>query len=43
MGYEKAFNYAGKLKKKILIKLKKRGKNAKDLTNTVEFILNRNF
>ena len=43
MGYEKAFNYAGNLKKKILLKLKKRGKNAKDLTNTVEFILNRNF
>ena len=43
MGYEKAFNYAEKLKKKILINLKKRGKNAKDLIETVEFILKRNF
>ena len=43
MGYEKAFKYAENLKKKILLKLKKRGKNAKDLIDTIEFILNRNF
>ena len=43
LGYEKALKYANKLKKKILLKLKKHGKNAKDLTDTIEFILNRNF
>ena len=43
MGYEKAYNYANNLKKNILLKLKKHGKNAKDLTNTIEFILGRNF
>jgi len=35
--------YAYKLKKKILLKLKKHGKKAQDLTNTIEFILGRNF
>ena len=29
MGYEKAYNYANNLKKKILLKLKKHGKKAK--------------
>ena len=43
MGYEKAYNYAINLKKKILLKLKKRGKKAKDLTDLIEFILNRKF
>ena len=43
MGYEKAHNYANNLKKKILLKLKKHGKKAKDLSNTIEFILGRNF
>ena len=43
MGYEKAYNYANNLKKKILLKLKKHGKNAKDLSDTIEFILGRNF
>ena len=43
MGYEKAYKYANNLKKKILLKLAKHGKNAKDLTNTIEFILGRNF
>jgi len=43
MGYEKARNYANNLKKKILLKLKKHGKKAKDLSNTIEFILGRNF
>ncbi len=42
-GYEKAYKYAHNLKKKILLKLKKHGKKAKDLTNTIEFILGRNF
>ena len=43
MGYNKAFMYANNLKKNILRKLKKHGKNATDLTNTIEFILGRNF
>ena len=43
MGYEKSNNYANNLKKKILLKLEKHGKKAKDLSNTIEFILNRNF
>ena len=43
MGYEKAYTYANNLKKKILLKLRKHGKNAKDLTKTIEFILGRNF
>ena len=43
MGYAKAYKYANNLKRKILLKLKKHGKNAKDLTNTIEFILGRNF
>jgi farnesyl diphosphate synthase len=43
IGYKKAYMYADKLKKKILLKLTKHGKNSKDLTNTIEFILGRNF
>ena len=43
MGYEKAYKDGDNLKKKILHKLKKRGKKAKDLTDTIEFILGRNF
>ena len=43
MGYEKAHNYANNLKKKILLKLKKHGKKARDLSDTIEFILGRNF
>ena len=43
MGYEKAYTYANNLKKKILLKLKKHGKKAKDLSNSIEFILGRNF
>ena len=43
MGYEKAYMYASNLKKNILLKLQKHGKNTKDLTNTIEFILGRNF
>ena len=43
MGKKKAYLYAFNLKKKILLKLKKHGKKAKNLTNTIEFILGRNF
>ena len=43
MGYENSLKYAIKLKKNILLKLKKHGKNAKDLKETIEFILGRNF
>jgi farnesyl diphosphate synthase len=43
MGEKKAYFYALNLKKKILLKLKKHGKKAKNLTNTIEFILERNF
>ncbi len=43
LGYKKAFTYAEKLKKKILLKLIKHGKNTKDLTDTINFIIERNF
>ena len=43
MGYKKSLSFAEKLKKKILLNLKKHGKNAEDLIDTVEFILQRNF
>ena len=43
IGYEKANIYANNLKKKILLKLKKHGKKAKDLSDIIEFILGRNF
>ena len=43
MGYQKAYTYADQLKKKILSKLVKRGKKAKDLTKIVDFILERNY
>ncbi len=43
IGYENSFKYADKLKKNILLKLKKHGKNAKDLKDTIKFILDRNF
>ena len=43
MGYEKAYKYANNLKKNILLKLKKHGKKAKELEETIEFVLNRNF
>ena len=43
IGEKKAYMYAHNLKKKILLKLKKHGKKAEDLTNTIEFILGRNF
>ena len=43
MSENKAYIYANNLKKKILLKLKKHGKKAKELTNTIEFILERKF
>ena len=43
MGEKKAYLYANNLKRKILRKLEKHGKKAKDLTNTIEFILERKF
>ena len=43
LGYKNAINYAYKLQKKILLKLKKHGKNANELKNTIKFILERSF
>ena len=43
MGHENALMYADNLMKKILIKLKKHGKDAKNLIETVEFIRGRSF
>ena len=43
MGEKKAYLYANNLKKKILRKLEKHGKKGKQLKNTIEFILERNF
>ena len=43
MGYKKAYKYANNLKRNILLKLKKHGKNAHDLSSTIEFILGRKF
>ena len=43
LGYKNTINYADKLQKKILLKLKKHGKNANELKKTVKFILERSF
>tara|TARA_Y100001970_G_scaffold287582_1_gene412615 strand:+ start:220 stop:1095 length:876 start_codon:yes stop_codon:yes gene_type:complete len=43
MGYKKAHIFANNLKRKILLKLKKHGKKAKDLSETINFIFGRNF
>ena len=43
IGYKNAYNYANIQKKKILRKLKKYGNKAKDLKDTIEFILERKF
>ena len=43
MSENKAYIYANNLKKKILLKLKKHGKKAKELSSTIEFILERKF
>jgi len=43
MGEKKAYLFANNLKKKILRKLGKHGKSAKELISTIEFILERKF
>ena len=43
IGYKKSIKYAENLEKKILLKLKKHGKNANDLKKTIKFIQERNF
>ena len=43
LGYENTLRYANDLKKKILLKLKKHGKVANNLIETIEFINERNF
>ncbi len=43
IGYKKTYNYANDLKKSILFKLKKHGKKANDLRDTIDFILGRDF
>ena len=43
MGEKQAYLYAINLKKKILRKLEKHGKKARELINTIEFILERKF
>ena len=43
MGEKKAYVFANNLKKKILLKLRKHGKKAKELSDIIEFILSRNF
>ena len=43
LGYEKAHKYADNLKKKILLKIKKHGKNSRNLVDTINFVNERNF
>ena len=43
LGYKKAHKYAENLNKKILLKLKKHGKNSRHLIETINFIKERNF
>ena len=43
MGKKKAYLFANNLNRKILRKLEKHGKNAKELISTIEFILERKF
>ena len=43
MGEKKAYLFANNLNRKILRKLEKHGKNAKELISTIEFILERKF
>ena len=43
IGHEKAYKYAENLKKKILLKLEKHGKDSNNLLDTIEFIKERNF
>ena len=43
MGEKKAYMFATNLKRKILLKLEKHGKNAKELIDTIKFILERKY
>ena len=43
VGYKYAYNYAVKLKRKILRKLEKHGNKANDLKSIVNFILERKY
>ncbi len=43
IGYENTLMYADKLMKNILLKLKKHGKNAQELINTIKFIQGRKY
>ncbi len=43
LGLNKSLMYSNNLKKKILLKLKKHGKNTKGLLETIDFITNRNY
>ena len=43
IGYRKAYDFALNLEKKILRKIAKHGKKGNDLTNTIKFILHRNY
>ena len=43
MGEKKAFLYAESLKKNILNKLGKHGKNARELINTINFLFERKY
>ena len=43
IGYKNTLNYADKLKKKILLKFKKHGKDAEYIIDTIKFIQERNF
>tara|TARA_B100001057_G_scaffold435086_1_gene465183 strand:+ start:62 stop:937 length:876 start_codon:yes stop_codon:yes gene_type:complete len=43
IGYKNTYKYADNLKRKILLKLEKHGKNASDLINTINFVLGRDF
>ena len=43
LGYEKSLSFAKNLKKKLDVKIKKYGRKADDLLESIEFILNREF
>ena len=43
IGYKNTLRYADKLRKNILLNLKKRGRNAQELINTIEFIQGRKY
>ncbi len=43
LGYKKTINFAQKIKKRLIEKIKKYGSKSNDLLDSVEFILDRNF